>query len=466
MSAASPRCVRTGTTRPSRPVLVSVLAGTCLASLACGPSANSPSVILVSIDCLNQRQLEDAWSEGRAPSLARLAEDALVFRRAYAHAPWTTPSHMSMLTGLYPSQHGRDIPYGPLIRFKGGEDRVPLFRTLPERLVDSGYESVAFVGSGMLSPEFGLAQGFGRYEQAGRENREHSDLPENLSRIRRWIDSRQQSPFFLFLHTYELHYPLAPARGPLSRAIGYLDQRVGELLSLLRERDVYDSSLIILTSDHGSHVIHNEEKCCVHGAGHYEENLRVPFVMKLPGPHLTGRSDVLVRHVDIVPTVLDVLRLSTEKYDGPGSSITVRLANGAAAGEAFSYSEADARCWSRRAVVEERYKYIYTPNDPWSRILHRSDLFFDDVCERHPACKRVPREELYDIEADPFEETDLLKQPLGDETAAALNRLRSRLTAQMNLPPRYRRGLTMGRHSPRPIDDSSREALRALGYVE
>jgi arylsulfatase A-like enzyme len=428
-------------------------------------------VVLISIDCLNQRQFEQSLTLGRAPNLARLAQDALVFHRGYAHAPWTTPSHMSMLTGLYPSQHGRDIPYGLMIHFRSGDDRVPLFKTLPERLAASGYESVGFVGAGSISAAFGLGQGFSSYNESPRNNPEQSDLPATMSGIRTWMDSRRMDSrrdrlFFLFVHTYELHMPLAEARSPFRRALDYLDGNLGELLSLLRERGLYDSSLIIVTGDHGSRMMRAEEKCCVHGAGHYEENLRVPFVVKLPAGGPTGSRNQLVRHIDILPTVLDVVGLRAQPYNGPGSSILARLAKEAAAEPILSYSEADGRCWSRRAVVDERYKYIYTPDRPTDRALAQSPLFFDDVCSRHPPCARVPREELYDLSADPFEETDLLKGSPGSEAMAALGRLRARLAAHLNLPPAYRHRLTVGGATPDQLDDSTREALRALGYIQ
>jgi hypothetical protein len=87
-----------------------MLAAALTASFSCGRQTPRPNVILVAIDSLNQRQLEQALRESGAPSIARLAAEAVVFPRAYSHAPWTTPAHMSMLTGLHPSQHGRDIP--------------------------------------------------------------------------------------------------------------------------------------------------------------------------------------------------------------------------------------------------------------------------------------------------------------------------------------------------------------------
>ncbi len=436
-----------------------------LAALGCGESPRRHGVVLVSIDCLNERQFEESLSLGRAPNLARLAADALVFRRAYAHAPWTTPSHMSMLSGLYPSQHGRNVPYGLMIRFRDGDDRVPQYRTLAERLADAGYESAGFVGAGSISAAFGLGQGFSVYHESSRSNPEQSDLPENLRRAKEWLRDRRTRPFFLFVHTYEMHYPLAVGRTPFWRALGYLDDRLGELFEFLREQGLYESSLIMLTGDHGSRMMHTDGKCCVHGAGHYEENLRVPLVVKLPGRSPTGRRDILVRHVDILPTVLDVVGLPTGSYDGPGASILTRLAKPAGGAPTTSYSAADGRCRSRQAIVDERYKYIYTPDRPEDRVLAASPLFFDNVCSGHPACADVPREEFYDLRADPFEEANLLRGTLSGEQAIALERLRSQLADYLNLSPAYRRRLTVGGGSPDQLDDKTREALRALGYI-
>ena len=331
-----------------------------------------PNVVLVSIDCLNHRQLEQALTQGRTPNLDRLAQESLVFARAYAHAPWTTPSHMSMLTGLYPSQHGRDIPYGLMMAFQGGNDRVPLYETLPERLAGAGYESVAFVGAGATSAVFGLGQGFSRYTESDRKNEEESDLPATVSGLKEWLRARREGPFFLFLHTYELHAPLPRARPTLRRAIAYLDDRLGEIFSLFRALGLYDSSLILLTGDHGSRMIRTENKCCVHGAGHYEENLRVPLVVKLPIAREKGGRDILARHVDILPTVLDLAGLPAGGYEGPGSSLLRRLSDPALARDTYSVSEADGRCRSRLAVSGLRYKYIYTPDRPEDRLLIQS----------------------------------------------------------------------------------------------
>jgi arylsulfatase A-like enzyme len=196
---------------------------------------------------------------------------------------------------------------------------------------------------------------------------------------------------------------------------------------MLRERGLSDSSLIILTGDHGSRMMRAEAKCCVHGAGHYEENLRVPFILELPAGGEAGRRQELVRHIDILPTVLDVVGLPAAPTTARALRYFPDWLRGLGPSPFSPYSEDDGRCWPRRGVVDERYKYIYTPSGPMDQILIKSPLFFDDECSSHPPCTEVAREELYDLSTDPFEERDLLKAPLDQEASGnACGSLRQR----------------------------------------
>ncbi len=165
-----------------------------------------PNAVLISVDCLNQRQFEQAIAGAHAPALARLREDALNYTRAYAHAPWTTPSHMSMLTGLYPNQHGREVPWRLMLKTNRYFDRVPRFPAFPQLLRAGGYEATAFVGKGTVSARFGLAEGFEPYSESAKDER-GSDLAPSVERLLEWLDRRGDEPFFLFLHTFDLHLP-------------------------------------------------------------------------------------------------------------------------------------------------------------------------------------------------------------------------------------------------------------------
>jgi arylsulfatase A-like enzyme len=438
--------------------VMAVLAATAVAlSVACTPLIDTP-VILISIDCLNQRQLEQAVEHGVVPRLSALRGDSLVFERGYSHAPWTNPSHMSMLTGLYPSQHGGDLPFEWLMAWRHSYDRVPRHATLPETLRKKGYATMGFVGRGSISGAFGMNRGFDTYSGSSKKE-DNRDLPKTIADIDAWLEERTPAqPFFLFVHTFDFHDPMYADE---TTVLIHMDLRFGALLASLRERGLYDPALILLTGDHGSRMLHTETKCCVHGAGHYEENLHVPLWIKFPKGGPRGIRKQIARHVDLYRTVLDVLGIDDSDYIGPGVSL-VSVAEGDAETH-YSFSEADAASVRRFGLVSERYKYIYTPHDYLQELLRRDPRF---LSEDSPAtCQTLPaREELYDLERDPFEDVNLLLGTPRPEELEVLTAMRAEMERHLNLPIAYERRILI--EEPKPIESELLESLRALGYVE
>ena len=420
-------------------------------------------MILISIDCLNQRQFAHAIERGHAPNLGGLKEDSLAFSRAYSQAPWTTPAHMSMLSGLYPSQHGRDVPYGLMIQWNDFYPRVPAFTTLGDDLAAAGYRTAGFVGQGSISGVYGLSQGFAIFEER-RKGKELSDLIGSIERVAEWLDEVPDEPFFLFFHTYDLHGPRPRGLESDEADIRYIDQHLGRLLLDLKARNLYEDSLVIVTGDHGSNMVETEGKCCVHGAGHYEENLKVPLLLKLPGASRRGEESFLARHVDLVPTVHDIVGLES-RYDGPGRSLLIPYDAKGPGEEIVSYSEADGRCALRRALVTDRYKYIYTQRDESQALFQANPRFFDETCEER--CRDLPIEEFYDLRKDPYENQNLLPGKLDPVRAEAVERLRLEMARLLNLPPRYTKSIMTGPR--RTLDEQElqdlQESLRTLGYL-
>lgn len=455
----------------AKAIVVLLLMPLVCSAFACRREAKiPPNVVLISIDCMNQRQFATALERGYAPAMLRLAQDSMNFTRGYAHAPWTTPSHMSMFTGLYPSQHGRDIPHRLIFESPESYDREPRFETLAERLERAGYEAVAFVGSGSISAVFGLAQGFSRYMESERdENRQ--DLPYVDAGVSDWLEHRSNKPFFLFYHTYELHWKRPEGLGSDRAVISHVDRYLSQLFENLRRRGLYENTLIILTGDHGSKMIRTTGKCCMHGVGHYEENLRVPFVVKFPGGERRGSSDMLVRHVDLLPTVLDLLGIPADGYSGPGLSIVDRLNTPAELRTPiFSFSEADGLCLQRQGLVDAGFKYIYTPTDPLHTTVNRSARMQEPVCRR-PACQDPDREEFYDLRSDPFEENNLMSGPLSTEHKRKLDQMRGEMEAHLNVDRHY--AIRVLIDEPTDVDlpaeglpESVEKSLKALGYIE
>jgi arylsulfatase A-like enzyme len=428
----------------------------------CRSQPPAPNVVLISIDCLNQRQLEDALARDTMPGVGAFAHTASVFTRAYANAPWTTPSHMTMLTGLYPSQHGRDISVNLLAKVQNFYERVPRFRTLADYLGERGAGTAAFVGKGSISAVYGLAQGFQTFEESPRQ-RDVPDFVQTLSRVREFL-AHARAPFFLFVHTYDLHSPRPAGYASDDEALRAIDRDVSAVLEELRARGFYDDSVVVLTGDHGSNMIRTAGKCCSHGVGHYEENLRVPLVLKVPRDSVGRRSDRLVRHIDILPTVLELAGIPASDYVGLGESLLDTLAAGKAS-DRLSYSEADSACTLRRALVSERFKYIYTPRDD-QQLLFQQYWRSNHRCP--PVCFALPLEELFDLEADPFEERNLLPGELDGEQTQAVRRFRQEMSRHLNLPRAYAFKVLTDREEsgagglPVPL----RDALEALGYVQ
>jgi arylsulfatase A-like enzyme len=418
-------------------------------------------VVLISLDCLNQRQLAQAIEGGDAPHLSALARDAMVFPRAYAHAPWTTPSHMSMLTGLYPSQHGRDVPRA----IHESHERTPTFQTLADLLAQRGYETAAFVGQGSISAIYGLGQGFATYAESPKDAR-NTDLPSTKAALQEWLAKRRPGPFLLFVHTYDLHRPWPSDLQTERDVLRSLDRFVGYLMDVLEKDGLYEGSLLILTGDHGSAMQETRGKCCVHGAGHYEENLRVPLLLKLPRSSRHGTIARIARHVDILPTALDALGIADASYVGPGTSL-LREPSPDEEESFASFSEADRRCVSRQAVVTTRYKYIYSLQDSREAAFLKTGVFYDRSCPA--ACAVAPREELYDLAVDPLEKRNLLATALDAEQRQVLRELRVKRAEYASLPRAYTetRGAKKEMQGDEArVRESVEKAMRVLGYIE
>jgi choline-sulfatase len=384
-------------------------------------------VVLISVDTLRADHLP-AWGyRGVAtPALDRLRAEAIQFKNAWAPAPLTLPSHVTMLTGLLPPVHGVRANAG----FTFHADARP---TLPRLLKGQGYATGAAVSSYVLRAEAGLAAAFDFYEDgidppAGgdfADFQRRGDVTAALAR--EWIDAHVQAPFFFFLHLYEPHMPYDPPEpfrsrypSPYDGEIASADAIVGSFLDHLRTLGLYDRALVVFTSDHGEGLgDHGEEQ---HSILLYAEALRVPLLVKLPGGRHAGETvEAPVQLADIVPTVTGLLGLDAPP-DAPGLSL---LAVGGADG--------------RRVYAETLYPRLALG---WSELRSLADARWHFIQGR--------RVELYDVLADPGEKEDLsTREP---EVVA-----RFRLELERGHPLRLA--------TPEPVPPEVAERLAALGYA-
>src|SRR5215813_3643271 len=224
-----------------------------------GASYKAASVILISIDTLRSDHLPVYGYGGVAtPNLDLLAADSVVFNRAYSHVPLTLPSHATLFTGLLPAQNG--------VHDNVAFSLAPSHETMASLFGSHGYATGGAVSAIVLSHESGISRGFEFYDDAVEPTR----VRESLGRVQRsgaetenklieWIDGEKRRPLFAFLHLYEPHSPYEPPEPfagqyrehPYDGEIAAADAIVGTFLKDLKSRGLYDSSIVVLLSDHG-----------------------------------------------------------------------------------------------------------------------------------------------------------------------------------------------------------------------
>jgi arylsulfatase A-like enzyme/Flp pilus assembly protein TadD len=385
------------------------------------------SVLLVTIDTLRADRVGAYGRPGLTPTLDALAAKGLRFGRASAHAPMTLPSHASILTGLTPPAHG--------VRNNGSYILDPSRTTLAQILRDAGYRTGAFVGSFALDARFGLGHGFDVYDDYYGEEKGRLDFgfverraPDVLRPAEQWILKTKGAAWFAWIHLFDPHAPYdAPERrvsDPYDNEVAFTDAHLGRFLDSLRQAGHLDRTLIVVTADHGESLGEHGET--THGLFAYEATLRVPLIVTGPGIAAAVVRE-RVGHVDLVPTILDLLGVPAP-LEMHGRSLRSAM-NGAQGGARPIYFEAlDAnltRNWAPlTGLVERQWKYV--------------DL---------------PLPELYDLDTDPREMANLATREPDIVTAmrARLDELRAPVEAA-------RAGATS-------VDPDTAARLRSLGYL-
>jgi arylsulfatase A-like enzyme/Tfp pilus assembly protein PilF len=399
--------------------------GRAPAAAAAGPLLRGADVVLITVDTLRADALGFAGNRLVAtPTLDRLAAAGRVYPDAHAHNVVTLPSHTNILTGLYPYQHG--------VRENSGFRLPPSVPTLGSHLRRAGYATAAFVGAFPLDARFGLGAGFDRYDDAfprGSNPGQHRFAQRRGDQVVKpalaWWRAKHGSRRFLWLHLYDPHAPYEPPEPfagrfknhPYLGEVAASDSFLAPLLTPFLDGKE-PAALIVFTADHGESLGEHGE--LTHGLLAYEATLHVPLVIWGPGV-APGRDLRAARHVDIVPTVLQALRLPVPA-GLPGRSL---LAAAPPATDAASYFEALTgnltRGWAPlRGMLRERRKLI--------------DL---------------PLPELYDLRDDPAEEHNVY-----DRDRPTARALASVLPAESRWPP------AKGR-----VSSEEAARLASLGYV-
>lgn len=383
------------------------------------------NVLLITIDTLRADALGSYGGRAATPNLDQLAQGGLRFTFAHAHAVVTLPSHSSILTGRFPFAHG--------VRDNAGYRLDNAADTLAEMARAGGLATGAFVGAFPLDRQFGLTQGFDVYRDVGGRMVAEGDFAfterraEDVVReAREWIET-QPGKWFAWLHVFDPHAGYAPPApfdaqyrdDPYAGEVAYVDHALGPLFEVARQSR--RPTLIIVTSDHGESLGEHGE--ATHGTFAYEATLKVPLIVAQVGiPSQPGRVvDAPVRHVDIVPTVADVLGLRAPA-DLPGASLLA--------------AEDDA--------PRPSYFEAMTP------MLKRGWAPLSGVVSGHAKYIDLPISEIYDLAADPREARNL-----APDDAARARSLVSELRRFGAVLPGEQRVETA----------AARSRLESLGYV-
>jgi arylsulfatase A-like enzyme/Tfp pilus assembly protein PilF len=410
-----------------------------LASFGCNlisaDRSDGPNVLLVTIDTLRADRVGAYGARGvETPTLDALAARGVLFERAMATVPLTLPSHASILTGQYPATHG--------VRHNAVFVLGSHAETIAERFADAGYATGAVVGAAVLDREFGLAQGFDRYDAEMPKQRASAagffERParEVTDSALAWLEE-EDGPFFLWVHYYDVHAQYSPPepfetrfqRHPYDGEAAYVDQELGRLLAGLEQKQRLANTIVAVTSDHGEGLgEHGEES---HTYFIYDSVLHVPMVLAGPGLPAGRRVAPVAPNTGLAATLLALAGAKPLSRTDVGDLAPLwRQAEAAsAAGEAYAESlagELDHGWAPLFGIRSDRFHYI-----------------------------RAPRPELFDVVADPRQRHNLLPsdQP---EHVAAVQAGEQRIDALL---------AGSAEVNPLAVDAETRAQIEALGYV-
>jgi arylsulfatase A-like enzyme len=341
------------------------------------------------------------------PVLARLAADSLVVERMYANLPRTSAAWIATVAGRVP---------GTVSMQRSWLQRQPQPvepASLARQLAGSGYATAFFVPTRLNfenDAELVHALGFEHVtslESLGGRAPPHVNTfgvedRALLPPLRAWLDRQVETgtPFFATIMTNVGHFPyrtpmdwpvrqfggVPEARNDYYNAVAYADGFVGAVVDELTARGVLDDTLLIVLGDHGEAF--NEHGLVWHTGVPYEEALRIPGLVRLPGPvRRAGRIEGLRQQIDVWPTVAAVLGLEVPLGSTPGRSM-LDDADGHRA--LFFSTHFDS---AALALLDGNMKYVY-----WFG--------------RRPT-------EAYDLSADPGERVDIAARLPSADVAAA-----------------------------------------------
>jgi len=392
------------------------------------------NVLLVTLDTTRADRIGCyGYEKAKTPNLDFLALNGVRFSDVFCQVPLTLPSHCSIFTGNYPIYHQ--------VHNNGSYYLSRSHLTLAEILKERGYKTAAFVSSFSVDSRFGLDQGFDTYDDKFQEDEviKHFRSERRADKVffsfSKWLDKNNKKKFLCWVHFFDPHLPYNPPSpyreeflsSPYDGEIAYMDFYIGKIIEKLKEKNILDKTLIILAGDHGESLGEKGEHD--HGIFIYNATLKVPLIFygkkNLPqGVVVESR----VRLIDIVPTILEMLNISTNKVI-QGISLLPYI-EGRKKNDLPSYIES----------------YYPRENYGWSALIGLVDREWKYI--------QAPKEELYNIIRDPGEKRNVInkEKKVSKRMKEKLRRLIKDYSSQIKA-------------SKKKLTSREQEKLRALGYL-
>ena len=396
------------------------------------------NIVLISIDTLRTDHLSCyGYERNTTPHIDAIAEQGIIFKNVIAPSSWTAPSMASLFTSTYPVNHG--LVHGIEYRRREQEVLSGALATLPEILQKHGYTTFGVSANHHLTEEFGFGRGFDHFAYLGWQN---ADMVNNT--VYAWEEVIKESEkYFLWIHYNDPHIPYA-ARSPWieryaaqssdqarqvarktrshlklkefiptlkddpqARAnlialydseISYVDSHIGKLMGKF---SLESDALIIITSDHGEEFLEHDN--IGHGNNLHHETVSVPLIVKKPYSSKKKTVEQYVNLLDIMPTVLDLIKVNFPEQT-LGKSFLARegtlgwlkkIISGNDTPK-YHFSELD-RHYFMKSIMTPQWKYIYNYQDEKEHLynLEKDPLELLNIFDKEPERCDQLKEQLF-----------------------------------------------------------------------
>jgi arylsulfatase A-like enzyme len=444
------------------------------------------NVLLIVVDALNASHIGVyGYERNTTPYMDAIAADGIVLTDWISNSSWTRPSFTTMITGVPKSIHGMELSERKLSK---------KIQTLPKKFKHAQYATAGFIGNPLIQKKWGYHNGFDVFRDAT----VYGDFPDAETIVTdaiEWLNKVKTTRFFGVLFLADPHAPYAAPKAarrfsadlsddmamperetekPLPEdviakivaayddEVRYADAQIGRLMEWLKKNELFDSTVIVVTADHGE--IFGAHQCYQHAYHMWEPVLRVPFIVHSSDVAQRGFFQLAATHMDLMPTLLDLAGIKNRSAYGVSIFSDRRLQETDAGFTTHNfsddtrpiYSAYDARGVRRQAArlgtlklirYEKIKSHVFTTRDATGQAL-----------ETNPSLRIPgPRYELFDLEKDPLEQVNIVATTGRDAKLEILKK------AVQYRKPAWKKA---GEKKRIQLDSDILDALRAAGYIE